>query len=260
MKSFKAYIKKEIIEGIRSYRFLILLLVMVIFAILDPLMLKLLPVLLKNQVPEGVTELFKITQTFAVQNYIKDISQLINIVIILTLAGLLVDERNNKTLVFQYSKGVSVTGMIIGKNTVYTVALPISIFIGFCVNYYYSSVLFIEEPVAIASILKIAGLFSVYYIFIVSLVIFLGSFSQRKLFVGIGSLAIVFTLSALGSINVIKHYLPSNLLSLAGRILGESPASTVDNGPILITIGAVILYICIFNILAIYRMNKVEIV
>ncbi len=260
MKTFKAYVKKEIIEGLRNYRFLVLMLVMIIFAILDPLMLKLLPVIVGNQISEGLTELFNITQTFAVQNYIKDVSQLINIVFVLTLAGLLVDERHNKTLIFPYTKGVSVTGMIIGKNLVYSVALLISIFIGFCVNYYYSSILFVEESVYIVSILKIAGLFSLYYIFVVSLVIFLGSFSQRKLFVGIGSLVILFAMSFLGNINAIKDFLPSNLINFVGRILIEPSASLFDSRQMIVTFSAIILYICIFTSFTIYRMNKVEIV
>lgn len=259
MTSFKAYIKKEIIEGLRSYRYLVLLLSMVIFAILDPLMLKLLPVLIGGQLPEGVIQLFKITQTFAVQNYIKDFSQIINIVIILTLMGLMVDERQNKTLVFPYSKGVSVTGMIIGKNIAYSVALPLCIFIGFCTNYYYSSILFSEDPVNILNILKVAGLFSIYYIFIVSLLIFLGSLSQRKLFVGISSLGIVFLLSVLGNIDILRDFLPSNLISLAGNIITGVPSSKFGIGSMLVTIGSVVLYIGIFNMLAVIRMKKVEI-
>ncbi len=260
MKSFKAYVKKEIIEGFRSYRFLVLLLTMVIFAVLNPLMLKLLPILLAGQFPEEITQLFNITQFFAVQNYIKDISQIINIVVILTLMGLLVDERQNKTLVFPYSKGVLVTGIITGKSIVYSVVLLVCIFLGFCINYYYSSILFIEEPVNIIDVLNVACLFSIYYIFIVSLIICLGSFLKKKLFVGISSLGISFILSGFKNITNLRNFLPSNLITLAENILINSSTDQSYTESMIITIVAVALYVVVLNLTAIYRMNKVEII
>ena len=46
MNSFKAYLKKEIKEGLRSYRFLAVAVVFIIFAIFYPLMLRMLPTIL----------------------------------------------------------------------------------------------------------------------------------------------------------------------------------------------------------------------
>ena len=52
MRTFKAYFEKEIMESIRQYRYLVLAVGIIVFAILDPLMLKLLPKILANQYPE----------------------------------------------------------------------------------------------------------------------------------------------------------------------------------------------------------------
>jgi len=48
MKSYKAYFKKEIKESIRSHKYLILFIGIIFWALLDPLMLKLLPLMLRN--------------------------------------------------------------------------------------------------------------------------------------------------------------------------------------------------------------------
>jgi ABC-2 type transport system permease protein len=72
MITFKAYFKKEIMESKRQYKYIILAVGIIAFAILDPVMLKLLPKILENQLQgQGDLNLLIVsTPKAAINNYI----------------------------------------------------------------------------------------------------------------------------------------------------------------------------------------------
>ncbi|WP_425448485.1 hypothetical protein [Dethiothermospora halolimnae] len=251
MNSFKAYLKKEIIEGIRSYKYLIIGVSIVLFAILDPLMLKMLPKILENQVSMNIVASIEMTQKMAVQNYMKDLFQIVNIVLALSLMGILADEVKGQTLAFPYSKGVSKTGMVLAKTINYSLVIPIFMFIGFSINYYYSKILFSKDVIDYLQVMKGALLFSSYYIFNISLIVLLSSLVKKGLIAGFLTLAIIFTMPLFYKINSISEFLPYNLVTHA-NMLDQS------GGIPWISFGVTFVYIVVFNILTIYRMKRVE--
>ena len=54
MSHFRVFFKKEMVEHIRTYKLLIMLVVFFIFGIMNPLTAKLTPELLEKFMPEGV--------------------------------------------------------------------------------------------------------------------------------------------------------------------------------------------------------------
>jgi len=255
MKSFLAFLSKEIKEGTRNYKYLAIGLCFIILGIVDPLILKVLPIILKSQSSIDISQIMVINQQLAIQNYMKDLFQIVNIVIAFSLMGILAEEIRGKTLVFPYSKGVSASGMVIAKNISYSIVLPVMVFLGFLINYYYSGVLFPEGTVAFADVVKSASLFSIYYVFNISLITFLSSILKRGLITGFTSLGIILILMPLFTkINVLRKFIPYDLVQNANVV------SPVSSSTIAFTIVCIIVYIILLNIATIYRMKKVEVI
>ena len=83
-------IKKDILEGIRNYRFLIILAVFAFFAILNPVMSKyVLPELLKSQFQgisqEMMSAMVDMSQTGSIRSYLGDIYEMGMLIIIFVL-------------------------------------------------------------------------------------------------------------------------------------------------------------------------------
>src|SRR5450830_1412958 len=135
MGSFKAYFIKEIKESIRNHKYLILAVGFIFWALLDPLMLKLLPLLLKNYMPVDVSVLFStFTRDTAFQTFLKDIFQIGSLFIIFTLMGIISNEVYSKNLVFPYSRGLKPAGMVIAKYIHYLITISLFILIAFLTN------------------------------------------------------------------------------------------------------------------------------
>jgi ABC-2 type transport system permease protein len=252
MRTFKAYFRKEIIESIRQYRYIIIASGIILFAILDPIMLKLLPSILKGKVPEGAMQYF--TQTgrmMEMQSYIKDLSQIGFIVLVLGLMNILSDELSSQRLVFPYSKGYSSTGMITAKFVHYSLTIIILVFIGFFINYIYSVILFTGQDVLISGVIAAAVMVSLYYIFNIMLLIFLGTIFKR----GIASAAITLAFGILSSgllvVKSIENYVPYRLIPSANTF-------SLENS--LLNIAMVSLYTVILWSITVIRMKRVEVI
>ena len=55
MRGYLAFVKKELLEQVRTYKLLILFLVFFIFGMLSPLMAKLMPEILRQMPMDGIT-------------------------------------------------------------------------------------------------------------------------------------------------------------------------------------------------------------
>ena len=251
MTTFKAYFKKEIMESKRQYKYIILAVGIIAFAILDPFMLKSLPKILENQLQGDLSSLFIATPKSAINNYIKDLFQIGNLFIIFTLASTLNDEINGEKLVFPYSKGSNPVGIVLAKIIHYTIVVTILTFIGFLTCYYYGSILFKGEEVALSGVMNSAILMSVYYFFNIALVTLFSSFVKKGVTAGFITLMITFLSAALVNLNTIGKLMPYKLVQGANLF-------TLDS--YLYTIGFSIFCSVIFIIATIFNMNKVEVI
>lgn len=253
MNSFTAYVKKEVMEGIRSYKFLILSLGIIIFALLDPLMLKLLPNILESQAPGlDLSELTNYNQVGAIQSYMSNLFQILNLVLVLTLMGLLSEEIKNKTLIIPYSNKANITGIVLAKYIVYSIAIVIITFIGFSINYYYSKLLFPEEIISIVIVFKSSMIFSLYFLFNLSLLLVISSLFKKGILAAILSLSIIYLMPTIGIIEKAAKFTPYYLTEQANILAGNYSDFLINS--ILFTI----LYIIILISLTIYRMYKIE--
>lgn len=251
MWTFKAYFKKEFTEAVRQYKYLMLAAGILLFALLDPIMLKLLPDILKSQFPADLSSLFITTQKTAVQGYIKDLNQIGLLSIIFIFSGTLSDEIYNQKLVFPYSKGARPESLVLAKLLNYSLAVGLFTFIGFWVNYYYVTILFSKDPLEPPSLIPSIILMIVYYIFNISLTMLLSSLFKRGLVSGILALAASLTTSTLAGLKSIGKFIPYKLVSMANQFSFNDAAFTI-----VFTLALSLILI----ILAIIRMNKVEVI
>lgn len=254
MRSFKAYFKKEILESVRGNKYLILFVGIVFWALLDPLMLKLMPLLLKNYLPADLIDLFSTyTRDTAFQTFLKDLFQIGTIIIALTLMGLISNEVSLKKLVFPYSRGANPAGVVLAKYIHYTVTISLFILIAFLTNYFYINRLFTGGILSIEIVLKSSLLYILYYSVFLSILLCLSSLFKKGIIAGITVLVLGYSLSIFNQFETIRAYLPNYLLFKANEI-----GHIFDNSliPTVIVSFSLIILLVSFSIL---RMKKVDV-
>ena len=254
MKSFKAYFKKEILEAIRTNKYLILFIGTIFWALLDPLMLKLLPLLMKNYLPPDIAVMFStFTRDTAFQTFLNDLFQIGTLFIAFTLMGLLSNEVSLKKLVFPYSRGVNPAGIVLAKYIHYVVTISFFILIAFLTNYFYVNSLFIGGILSIEIVLKSSLLYILYYSVLLSILLYLSSLFKKGLIAGISVLVLGYSLSIFNQFETIRAYLPNYLLFKAneiGHIFDNSLIPTV-----IVSFSLIILLV----FLSILRMKKIDV-
>ncbi|MEK6263742.1 MAG: hypothetical protein N2B06_03085 [Clostridium sp.] len=251
MITFKAYFKKEIMESKRQYKYVILAVGIIAFAILDPFMLKLLPKILEQQLKGDLGSLFVTTPKTAINSYIKNLFQIGTLFIIFTLGSNLNEEINDEKLVFPYSKGSVPAGIVLAKITHYTIVVTILTFIGFLICSYYGSILFQGEKLALSGILSSALLMSIYYFFNITLVTLFSSLVKKGVTAGFITLIITFLSATLVNLNTIGNFMPYKLVQGANLFTLENYLSTMFFS---------VICSIIFIIITIIKMNKVEVI
>lgn len=250
MKTFKAYIKKEIIECVRQYKYLILFIGIFIFSFTDPIMLKLLPKILKSQTQYNLSSIMsEATVKMAVQNYIKDLYQICIMFVVFTISSSLSDEVSKKKLVFPFSKGASPEGIVAGKFLNYAVSVAIFIFAGLMVNYYYSNILFYKGKVDFSITLTSSMTIALYFIFNIAFAMMAGLFIKQSIVSGICVLAFGYISAAFSGVNYILKYLPYNLILCSSNMKYKG---------LTFTIAATCIYIIILLFISIYKLRRVE--
>lgn len=254
MRSFKAYFKKEILESVRTNKYLILFIGIVFWALLDPLMLKLLPLLMKNYLPPDIAVMFStFTRDTAFQTFLNDLFQIGTLFIAFTLMGLLSNEVSLKKLVFPYSRGANPAGVVLAKYIHYTVTISLFILIAFLTNYFYINRLFTGGMLSIEIALKSSLLYILYYSVLLSILLYFSSLFKKGIIAGITVLVLGYTLSIFNQFKVVRAYLPNYLLLKAADI-----GYIFDNSliPTVIISFCIIILLIFFSIL---RMKKIDV-
>ncbi len=254
MQTFKAYFKKEIMESLRTHKYIILAAGFILWALLNPLMLKLLPVLLESSIPAGMmSELTNITRVAAFQNLLGQMFQISTLFIAFSLMNMLSAEVADKKLVFPYSRGASAGGIVLAKFFHYFATISVIIVIAFLTGYFYITALFPKGgTLELNSVLQSALLFIIFYAFVLAMLLFFSSVVKKSIIAGISTLAITYLLSIFNQFKHIRQYFPNYLF------IKSSDAVVLDNSIIpalFITIGLIALFIG----LAVLRMKRAEV-
>ena len=123
MKGYIAFIKKEFMEQIRTFRILILFSVFFLFGLMSPLTAKMLPEIMSGMKIDGmVIAIPEATVMDAYVQFFKNMTQMGVIVILLVFGGMISNELTRGTLINILAKGLGRHTVILSK---YTAALAI---------------------------------------------------------------------------------------------------------------------------------------
>lgn len=222
------YIGKELKFGFRSGKLLILAASFLFFALLTPVMLKIvLPQILQSQgVPsEDLSGIMDMTQMACIQIYMNDVFEIGTIIIAFTLCGLLSQEIRDNTLVLPLCSGRRFVCIVGGKLSVFGIALIMIPVIALIVNYLYAGLLYSYEA-ELLPILRAGILQGIYMVFLLSCIMMWGAILKKPVPAGFLTLASAFGLHFAGGLLGIHQWLPSGLLVQAQR-LTEAPESSL---------------------------------
>ena len=253
MKTFSAYFKKEILEAARTNKYLILFVGSVFWALMVPLILKLLPLLFRS-LPIDISAVFEdFNRDVAYLSFLGDFFEVGTLFFAFTLMGIISNEVYYRRLVFPYSSGANTTGMVLAKYIHYGLTFSIFILIGFLTNYFYTDRLFEGGILEIGMVIRSALLYVVYYAFLLSFLIFLSSLFRRGIIAGITVIVLGYTLSIFNQIPRIRAYLPNYLLFKAADI------SNIFDSTLIPTIIISIMLIAAFLFFSILRIKRLDI-
>jgi hypothetical protein len=213
---------KELRYALRSGRILILFACFLFFALLTPVMLKMvLPMVLSGRLGGGVSQtvagLTDMTQLDCIRNYMDDVLQIGTVVIAFTLCGLTASEIRANTWVLPLCAGKRFGRMVGAKLLVFGALLILIPILALLADYGYSGLLFGFE-IGILPILYGGFLEGVYALFLLSSLIMWGVLLKRPISAGFMTLATAFGIHFLSSLLRFEEWTPSGLLVHAGRL------------------------------------------
>lgn len=247
MNIFISMIRKELLEIYRSKKFLILVILFLFIAISSPILAKLLPVILKS-VPAtpGITiDIPDPTWKDAVDQLVKNLSQIGMIVLIIMFAGSIADEKNKKTLEMVLTKPVSRPKFVLAKFVASLLATMVVFIIAMAVFYFYT--VSILGTFSVVNFLWLSVFSMLFLVFIISLTLFFSAISKSQ----IVALALTFGTEAViaivfGSVKKIADYSPSYIFDHYAGLMANG--ITRDFWPTtIVSIGTIILLV-IFSI------------
>ena len=250
MKVFFAFCKKELVESVRTYRLLIMLITFVILGIMSPLVAKMLPDILKNADLGGMTLTIPEPTAFdSWTQFYSNMGQMGMLIMIVVFGGITAQEFSKGTLVNILTKGVRRSTVVVSKYLVASVIWTLSYVVAFAVTYAYTVYYWGSEKLPHA-VLAFSGPW-VYGLLLLALLV-LGGILFKSFY---GSLSLA---GGAVVLMTLVHLAPKlqkyNPISLAGDALGLLNKQKVpaDFTPALmvclaLTLGCLVASVLIFN-------------
>lgn len=139
MKSYIAFIKKEILESIYTYKLFILLAVFIFLGILSPLTAKFTPLLMESLMSDGIK--ISLPDPSNIDSWIqfyKNISQMGFIALIVIFSGIFSTEYEKSTLINMITKGLPRKAVVLAKYTMMVLSFSVSYILSFVISYAYT--------------------------------------------------------------------------------------------------------------------------
>jgi ABC-2 type transport system permease protein len=228
--NFPVLLGKELREQWRTYRFLAVAVVFVAFVgLLSPITAKLAPEFLKSlTISAGQTsqpisiQLPEPTAADAIAQFLKNLTQIGVIALILVTMGVVALERERGTAATVLAKPVSRLSFLLAKFTALTLTFAISLILAALACWYYTVVLFGSLD---AGMFLRLSLLAALYLWVWLAVTFLCS-ALFKSQIAAGGLAfgVYVGVSLLGVVPRLQDYLPGALIEGAGKLSLGAPA------------------------------------
>lgn len=256
MNTFITLFRKELLEQYRSKKFFVLSILFLFVAIASPIIAKAMPEILKGLDLEGQgisITLMKPTYLDAIDQFVKNLSQIAVLALIFISAGVISEEKNKKTLEILLTKPIS--------RTVFVISKFISSYLSLIFVYLISVIIFIFYTKSILgnfnaeNFIILATLLLLYLILVATITICASAiFNSTILAVAIGFAGMIIFGSVTSMIHVTQKYSPGFILSNYKEVVSSGFLKTC----LAPTITSLIL-VLIFILLAIIVFRRIEI-
>lgn len=252
MKTLLAFIKKEIMELIRTKKLILLIIIATLFGIMNPLIAKITPWLmeaLSGDLEQSGMTISKVSVDAITSwtQFYKNIPMFL-IVFVVIMSGILTIEYQKGTLINILTKGLERWKVIIAKAMIMICLWTICYWVCFIITYLYN--IYFWSGLDVTHVLL--GVFCIYIlgIWCISLILFASSIFQDNYAV-LGVTGGIFILSyILNMIPAIQDYVPTQLFNSMAVLTGEMQIYQFAGSifiTIILSITATILAILFFN-------------
>jgi ABC-2 type transport system permease protein len=223
---FLVALRKELFEQWRSYRLLVVVVVLLAFGLLSPLAAKFTPELMKL-LPNG-EQIAKLipspTTADAVAQYLKNSSQFGVVLALLMTMGAVAQEKDKGTAALVLVKPMPRIAFLWAKFAALAVTFMIGIMVAGAACYYYTSILF--EALDIPHWFALNGLLLLYVLVYVALTLLCSTVSRSQVVAGGLAFGLVFLFAGISAIPSMGELLPGQLLAWgAGLVAGSTKAA-----------------------------------
>jgi ABC-2 type transport system permease protein len=218
MSLFVAF-RKEWLELIRTYRLLIVAIVLVFFGLTSPLLAKYTPEIIKL-IPggEAISQVIPPPTVWdAVAQYVKNMTQFSIILALLLTMGTIAQEKDKGTAAMMLVKPMPRSAFIGAKFLASGTMFAICLLAAGLACYYYTLLLF--EAMDILRWLSLNALLFVYVMVFVALTLFCSTLTKSQAGAGGIALGLMVVLGLIGAIPNLGKYLPGELISWGGRLV-----------------------------------------
>lgn len=252
MKSLCAFTKKELTEHFRSGRFLILLIVFILFGIMNPAMAKLTPWLLET-LSDSLAESGLTVSSVSVDastswvQFFKNIPMGL-IIFVLLEGGIFTKEYESGTLVLALTKGLERRKVIISKTIILTLLWSLCYWLCYAVTYAYNAYFWdnsIMHSLAVAAFCWwLLGLWTTL------LIVLFSSMAKQSSAVLLGTGGVFLIAYIINLFPKLKEYSPAHLMDIAPLTAGIEAPSAYTAAVIISAVTCVVFFaasIPIFN-------------
>ena len=229
--SSRAIIKAEILSGLRNYRFLIVAASFLFFAVMTPVMTKLvLPGVLRSAYPDIAPEvmeaMFSMTHAESIRSYLSDIFQIGTLIVAFVFSGIIAQELSERTLILPVCTGKRYGEIVVAKILVNGTILMLTTTAAAMANYYYSGLMFGFTMTSISAVLRAGLLQGLYMVFVLSMLMLVGAVVRKHIATGLLTLIPAYGIGVIGSLLRIDRFLPSGLMTEA-QMLALLPSTAM---------------------------------
>jgi ABC-2 type transport system permease protein len=240
MTGFRVLFAKELREQARSYRVLALGALFAVFGLGSPLIAKLTPQMLRmaGSIPGLTIALPEPTAQDAIAQFVKNLSQIVLLVVVILASGSMVVEKERGTASFLLVKPLSRGGLIVAKLLGYWLVTILGMVISSAGCLLYTQVLFGGTDVA--AFLRTSLLMLAHLLTFVTTTLLFSTLAPSQALAGILSFLAWVLLASLGMLGRISDFLPGRLVTLALMPPGAAPVWEPLTGAAVIGLASVL--------------------
>lgn len=220
-----AFLKKEFKAIFKTYRWWVIPLVFIVFALMGPPGAKLTPQIIKTAMPQGMT--IKVpdpTLLDAFGQWFRNLSQMGLFAAILLTMGIVAEEKSSGTILLVVTKPVSRANFVLSKYFAQSVWLTLSLVVSAAVTFTYAGLIFKFDKMA--EFVQANALFILYYLLAIAITVFFSTIFKNQIVAGGLALVTVMLSSLVAAMSqTFDKYAPTGLNTLGTKIaMGQQGA------------------------------------